>query len=270
MATNADENNDDKQVSEQDLRDLKYGSDVDGESQDDAETDETQTDEEDTGEVDGQTEDQADATDETETFTKKFQNIQGDSPEEYARNLEVAYQNSTTEALRLKALQDSQQAQGAADAATQTESATEKDSGNTEASITDPVSLFMKQKMDEEINTAYTAFSKEYPQVADPTDYNKFTKMVAQLSRTIIDSESRLAPPSELYSKAAIILGWQKDANAEKLNMAVKNAGATGKTTSATKSTPHSKVTDAMISVNRKMYPGKSDAEIRTELEEYI
>lgn len=259
-----------KPVTEEDLRDLKYGKDgVEDESP--AET--TDTKEEDIDEsldvTEGDDNDQiVDDTEETPpTFTKQFENIQGDTPEEYARNLEIAYQNSTAEAIRLKTLADDKQAQGAAEAATATEAVDEEE---TESTPVDPVSLFMKQKMDEEINTAYTEFSKTYPRVTDPTDYQNFTRTVGQLSRTILDSEKRLAPPSELYSKAAIILGWNADTKSEDLGMAVKGAAASSKTTSAVKSEPKSKITEAQMVLNRKMYPGKSDADIRAELEPYI
>lgn len=257
-----------KPVTEEDLRDLKYGKDgVDDESQ--AEPTDTAEVVEDESEVtEGDDNDQiVDDTEETPpTFTKQFENIQGDTPEEYARNLEVAYQNSTAEAIRLKQLNDDKQAQGAAEAAQVADPATEEET----TTPVDPVSLFMKQKMDEEINTAYTEFSKTYPRVTDPTDYQNFTRTVGQLSRTILDSEKRLAPPAELYSKAAIILGWNADTKSEDLGMAVKGNAASSKTTSAVNSTPKSKITEAQMALNRKMYPGKSDADIRAELEPYI
>lgn len=274
MATNAEPVvDDDKPVTEDDLRALKYPDEgVDGESQDDTSETTDETEEESTAaETSDETESGDEATEEAETseaFTKEFSNIQGDTPEEYARNLEIAYRNSTAEALRLKGLADAKQVEGAA-AATVADVIAD-DAGTID--VTDPTALYMKQKMDEEITKAYTDFSKDYPQVSETTDYTKFTKTVAQLSRTIIDSEKRLAPPSELYSKAAIILGWEKDTvtAADKLGNALKNNAASGKTATSTKSTPKSKVTEAMIAVNRRMYPGKTDSEIREELEEYV
>ena len=82
-----------------------------------------------------------------------------------------------------------------------------------------------------------------------------------------------MAPPKELYAKSAVILGWEKQSSTDskdKLDMALKNNAATSKTTSVTKTTPKSKVPDAMVAANRLMYPNKSDAEIRTELEPYV
>lgn len=276
MATNADDViEDDKQVTEDDLRALKYPEDgVDGETQDDTDgtADETTDESDETSDETAQSDDEAtDESQDSEAFTKKFDNIQGETPEEYARNLEIAYQNSTAEALRLKGLAETQQARGATEAVTNVADVIEEDA-TAEVDVNDPVALYMKQKMDEEITSAYTSFSKDYPQVADAPNYTKFTKTVAQLSRTIVDSEKRLAPPSELYSKAAVILGWEKDTvtEADKLSAAVKNNAASGKTSSATKPIPKSKVSDAMIAANRRMYPNKTDTEIRTELEEYV
>lgn len=260
MATNADPAVDDSKTTEEDLRNLKYGdAGVENSKEQDepAGTEET-AEESDKSEEDGQTEDQTEEESQDDSqFVKELPNIGGNTVEEYARNLEKAYQNSTTEALRLK---------GLADQAQKTEDKEEID-------ISNPLNLYAKQKMDEEIKTAFTSFSKDYSQVNDPAEYNKFTSKVAILSRTIMESESRLASPEELYSTAAVILGWDKESaptNKEKIGMAVKNTAAVSKTSSAVKQTSKSKVTDEMIAVNRTMYPGKTDAQIREELEPYV
>src|ERR1035437_8920860 len=127
--------------------------------------------------------------------------------------------------------------------------------------------------MDKDIQTAFATFSKDYPQVTDQGEYNKFTVEVATLSNTIMTSQKRLASPEELYSKAAVILGWNKGSSPdskEKLDMALKDKGATSKTTSSTSTAPNSKVTDEMIRVNKLMYPTKSEDEIRKELEPFV
>lgn len=276
--TNTDDKvvDDDKEVTEEDLHDLKYPKeDVETEKSADEATkgDETEDDSEETGEDDSKTDDQtedeeAEESDETDSdedsseFVKEFPNIKGESVEDYARGLEEAYKQSTAEALRLKAL---------ADKATK-----DSDSGETdeaEVDLTDPVSLFMKQKMDEEITVAFGEFSKHFPQVQDPNEYNKFTQEVATLSQTILNSQKRLASPKELYSKAAVILGWEPDnkvTDKDKLGNALKNSAAISKTNSATKKSGKSKVTDQMVAANRLMYPDKTDAQIREELEPYV
>lgn len=282
MATNAETIvvDDDKQVTEEDLRSLKYGnSDVEkAEAQDETtKSDEDDENSKETSEEDGQTDDQttdeeSDEDDETpsddtsDQYVKEFENIKGDNLEDYARNLEKAYKNSTAEALRLKGLVDAGQTK-------ETKTETPKD---IVVDTSDPVSLFMKQKMDEEITNAFSDFRKSYPQVEPGTpEYAQFTREVATLSQTILSSQKRLASPKELYTKAAVILGWEaedKVTSKDKLGEAIKNNASISKTSSGTtksKGKP-SKVTDAMVAASRLMYPSKSDKEIREELEPYV
>ena len=248
---------DDSEVSEQDLRDLKYGNAEVEDSNESDETDETKEEETETSEEteEESTEEEAKSDDEEETsFVKEFPNIKGDTPEEYSKNLEIAYKNSTAEFQRLRA-------EGLK---TKPEEAEDTDSN--------VASLYAKQKMDEEIMTAYTDFSKKYPQVNDESEYSKFTNEVATLSSTILSSQKRLASPNELYQKAAVILGWEPNSptSQDKLDAKVLDTAANSKTNGGKAKVSKSKVTDAMIAANRKMYPNKSDAEIREELEPYV
>lgn len=265
MATNADPSVavDDSPTTEEDLRNLKYG-DTEVETtkvEDEPEEPEETQEESDKGEEDGQTDTPAEEESQDDSqFVKELPSIAGDTLEEYARNLEKAYQNSTTEALRLKGLADKAQKP-------------KEDNKEAEIDISNPLTLYAKQKMDEEISNAFQDFSKQYSQVNDPAEYDKFTGKVAILSRTIMESENRLASPSELYSTAAVLLGWDKEStpsSKEKIGMAVKSTAAVSKTSSAVKTTSKSKVTDEMIAVNRAMYPDKTDAQIREELEPFV
>ena len=271
MATNATKTeeavDDSKPVTEEDLRNDKLSLEVETAQAADETIDEETTakDTEETSEEDGQTDDQAtdeaDSTEETTPeFVKQVPSIAGDTEEEYLKNLETAYQASTTEALRLKGLAD----------AAQIEDTTWE---GEEIDLSDPLRLYAKQKMDEDISRAFGEFSKEYPQIQDQGEYNKFTVEVATLSGTIMNSQKRLASPEELYSKAAVILGWTKDSatdSKDKLNIALKDKAATSKTTSATSNAPKSKVTPQMIEVNKLMYPNKSEDQIRKELEPFV
>ncbi len=278
MATNADSTADDdgKEVTTQDLHDLKYGKDgVEGESSDEtdgaeesgeesaeaSEGDETNSDDQATDESEESDEQGSD--DDEAGFVKKFPHIKGDTLEEYLRNVEKSYENSTTEAMRLKGELD-----GKAD---KTEG---KPADGVEVDPTDIVSLYAKQKMDEEITTAFTDFRKVYTQAVPGTaDYDAFVTEVAVLSKTIRESQKRLASPKELYAKAAVILGWEASDKADdkdKLRIAVKGSASTSKTSSAVKAPKKSKVTDTMVAANRLMYPDKTDAEIREELEPWV
>lgn len=274
MATNADTTvvDDDKPVTSEDLRELKYGTDeveTSTEADETSEAEETAENTEEASAEDGQTDDQAtedtDETAETESdsseYVKEFPNIKGDSLEDYARGLEQAYKNSTTEALRLKGELDKKPA-------TVTET-TETE----EIDTSDPVTLFMKQKMDEEISEAFSSFQKTYPQAVPGTpEYAQFVTEVGTLSQTILASQKRLASPKELYTKAAVILGWEPDTvdGKDKLGIALKGQAGSSKTTSTIKTPKKSKVTDQMVAANKLMYPLKTDAEIREELEPYV
>ncbi len=243
-------------VTDEDFKKLKEEAEVEDSKESD-ETAETETEEE--SEEAGDESETEESQDES-SFVKEFPNIKGDTPEEYAKNLEAAYRNSSSEALRLKKL---------------TEEATKDDEATEEVDLSNPISLYMKQKMDEEITTAFDDFKKSYPTVNDPNEYSRFTQEVAVLSQTILASQKRLAPPKELYAKAAVILGWDaedKVNDKEKLDAAVKDRAATSKTASATKTkAKQSKVTDTQVLLFKKLNPmsTKTDAEIREELEPF-
>lgn len=279
MATNAEEKtvDDSKAVTAQDLHDLKYGTtDVEDSSEsDEIGNDEKESDDKTgTGEED-ETNSADQATDESEEsgeqdfseeeagFVKELPNIKGESVEEYARSLEKAYQASTTEALRLKSIVDSKP------------EARVGDDDQSAPAPTDPVSLYVKQKMDEEISKAFSDFQKVYPQAVPGTpEYNQFVAEVQTFSQTILTSQKRLAPPSELYRKAAVSLGWEPNGkmdDGDKLKVALKSsAGSARIASSGAASAKKSKVTDKMIAVNKLMYPDKTDAQIREELEPYV
>lgn len=268
MATNADD-----AVTDEDLKNLKYGKDGvedsnesdeptdadDDTTQDDAETqdfeDESQEESEETGEE--EEEEQSD----DPAFTKKFQNIKGDTPEEYAKNLELAYENSTAEYHKLR---------------DQYITPKKEDDESETTEQQDIVTTFVKSELDKRIQADYAAFKKDYSQVDDPVQYDAFIKTVGQFRDVIMTSEQRLPEPAELYTKAAAALGWQKqeplDKN-DKVAMAVRDGAAMSKTggTSA-KPTPKSKVTPQHIAAYRAVNPSdsRSDADIRKELEPHI
>lgn len=285
MATNAKDDkvdDDDLDVSEQGLAKLKTesegvetpdeGEDEPEEPDDDDESEEDAGDDDSKPVGDSEEEEPEDdeSDDEESSFTKEFPNIKGDTPEEYAKNLETAYKNSTAEALRLK---------GVAEAPSTTPPATpeapaEGDKPKAPVTEIDTLSLYAKQQLDKEIATAYTAFQEDYPQVTEPEKYKEFTNEVRIMSETILKSQKRLASPDELYKKAAISLGWEKQSapdDKEKLGMALKNKGAASKASASSKGKPPTpKISQKMLEMNRKMYPGKTDAEIVKELTPFV
>lgn len=261
---------DDKPVTEDDLRDLKYGK---GDVETPSGEDETATDADEPAETSKETEgednpkddpaaDEEDDKSEPPAFVKEFPNIKGDTPEEYAKNLEIAYGKSYEEIKRIK------------DAAKPPSTTADppEDEEPVPANLT-PSDLYIKQKLDKEIAEAWTDFKKDYDQITDETELDKFRRRVTTLSKAIIQDEGRLAEPAEVYNTAAISLGWKKTSEPteeEALKMRLKDKAANSRTSSNTAKPPKSpKISEAEMAVNRKMYPGKSDAEIIKELEEY-
>lgn len=271
---------DDKPVTEDDLRALKYpDEDVDPPKEEDepSEDDEPaddpdEPDDEPDDPVDEPAADEPDNPDEPAAFVKEFPNIKGDTPEEYAKNLEISYRNSTGEALRLKDELDKNQP--APPVAPPTQPPAEGASPAPKSAA----ELYADKQLNKEITAAYDVVKENYPQVSEPDKYAQFTAKVAVFSRTILETENRLADPSELYDMATTSLGWKKkddDApldDKDKLAMAAKDSAASSKTTSGpTPPKPKTpKVSEAQLKLNRKMYPGKTDKEIIEELTPYL
>lgn len=264
--TNTDDKavDDSKEVTEEDLKKLKEDSKVEPEKADEIQSTEESDEESEETDTEEETEEESqDESDEDSSeFVKEFPNIKGDTPEEYARNLEIAYQNSTAEALRQKALAEAKP------------EVTEVGEDSEETGPIDPRLLYLDQMLQKDITDSFNTFSKQFPQTKDPEEYAKFQTEASNLSQYIITTQKRVAPASELYSKVAAILGWQPEVqtadNQDKLKVALKDSASSSKTTSATKPKTTSKITDAQVSIAKQMggwTDGKSDAEIRKELE---
>jgi len=176
---------------------------------------------------------------------------------------EKAYGESTAEALRLKKENDELKK-------VSTPPVIDTPSVTTDDVTLTPEQLYIKQKQDEETAEAFGKVQEDYPQVKDKAEYDRFVAMAQTVGKNIVDAEKRLPPPKEVYAKTVVLLGWTADDKAEKLGAALKDGAASPRVSSGSSQPTTSKVTDAMIAANRKMYPGKSDAEIREELEPYI
>lgn len=253
---------DDKPVTDEDLRNLKYGKDgVEAKANEPSDPQEpAKPSDEPEAEEDDQITPEEEASPEA-TFTKQFPNIRGDTPEEYYRNVEIAYGHSFEELKKIRS-----------EVPAPIPEAPKSEDGEAPTWY----ELRETQRLQDEAETAYADLTKpeNYPILADQTspEYAQFTKEVDSLSRTILASQGRLALPAELYRKAALIMDLQKSSEPsedEKLGMAVKDGAAVSKTNSISKSAPKSKVTDQDITFFRKLNPTSelSDTEIRKELE---
>lgn len=168
----------------------------------------------------------------------------------------TAYENSTTEALRLKAELDKK-----------VETLPEV---TPTGEVPTPEQLYIRQKQNEEITAAFSEVSAKYPQLKDKATYDKFVEQANVLGRVIVETDKRFPSPKELYDKTVVILGLQPD-NSEALGAAIKTGAETPRTSSGPAAIPQkSKVTEEMITMNLKMYPKKSRQEIIEELEPHI
>ena len=263
-----DKGADDPKVTDEAIEDLKKAKDEVETSQEADETSKTEEDQEEseeTSEEEGKTDDSQDEETEEESeesseFVKEFPNIKGDTLEEYARELEKTQRLSEQEGKRLsnelKALQTK---------APETES--EEDTGPV-----DPRLLYVDKLVNDDVQTQFAEFKKQYPQLDDPLEYDKFEAEAASLNSYYVENKKQILTAKELYPKVANILGWEPNIvdSKDKLNIALKDKAAVSKTTSSTKTPSKSKVTDQMVAVNRLMYPNKTDAEIIKELEPHV
>lgn len=246
MATNAED--DDKSNNEEVV------TEDDEESKDESvDTSEDTDNSDEEGQTDDET-DKDDSQDEKPTFTKGegFDWVKGDTPEEYARNLEKAYQNSTAEALKLK-----RKVEG-------------KDTSDDKKSD-DTVSPILRQAERRELeamNKEYDSFLSDYPVANDPSNAEKLNRRVQAISKAIQEDEDREPAFAEVLSVAATSLGWKKDTSG-KVAEAMKDAASSSTRSSSPKSAPKSKVTPAQIKAAKKFgwANGLSDAEIAKELE---
>lgn len=214
---------------------------------------------------------------EAPTFTKQFPNLKGDSPEEYAKELETAYVNSTNEALRMKKeLDDSRTAIEEAKRiiATQTKPAEGTPPANPSLldTNTDPNVQYAKQLRDRDMVTAFDEFTKAYPQARETAEFEKFTAASNGVAQGFAASHNGLQPSfPELFGSIAAVLGWQPVTATSKKDAAIKDAGSSSQVTSAAVAPGRRpKVTDAQVDAYLKMFTQKSRADAIKELSEVV
>lgn len=248
MATNADElETIEEEVSTDLIEDLKQAKAADKPSEETEQVTNTES-----AEAEEETQVESEA-----TFTKEVPSIPGETPEEYYKNLEKAYQNSTTEALRLKGELDKKVTAPPVTPVTESEELT-------------PEQMYLRTKIAEETQEAFKPYLEKYPQLKDETSYKDFVNESELLGRVFVEKNKRLPSPNELYSKTVASLGWSAD-NSEELGSALKDTSSSVRVASAIPAgSPQSKVTEEMIGLNLKMYPNKSRQEIIEELEPHI
>lgn len=188
--------------------------------------------------------------------------IETPEPEKDLEWYKKAYGESTKEALRLSG--ELKKVQPASPPPTPQPTGTD---------TPDPDKLYIEHLRDKDINIVWTKVVNEYPELGDPNGepYKKFVQRANIMGKTILTDEKRYVEPSELYPMVISSLGFKSVDSQEKLGAALRDGASSPKVSSGGAPAPQtSKVTDKMIALNRKMYPGKTDAEIREELEPHV
>jgi len=207
---------------------------------------------------------------EPSTFTKKFPNLKGDTPEEYVPNLEQAYQNSFTEALRIKKeLDEANRKLAQAGPPVPPEQ-------KPEPPTPDPLSQspdlqYIKAIRDRDMKMAFDKFADSYPQVRDADNFAKFRDSADPLGQAFFTTEGRQSTYDELFPRIAAYLGWQTEEADARKGQGLKESLSTVRNNSAT--IPKGKqprVTDAQVDAYLKMYPGKNRNDVVKELSEVI
>lgn len=222
-------------------------------------------------EIEADAEAEADKTEteqpEAPTFTKQFKNLKGDTLEEYVKELENAYQNSFTEALRLnKALEETKQVvanAGQPPAPVQT-----TPTNPTLAAIdSNPDVQYAKTLRERDMITAFDKFKESYPQAVEQDEFKKFTDASGGIYTALKATLGRDPTYAELYDGIAGALHWQPADKTDKKDSAIKESFASSQTTSSTQpSSKQSKVTDAEAEVYMR-FTGKNKAEAVKDLE---
>jgi hypothetical protein len=240
---------------------------------------EAQENQEESEEAESETEDESqeeseaeEAQPEAHTFTKQFSNLKGDNWESYGPELEKAYQNSFTEAIRLKkALDDSNRlVEEARQLIASNGQAQPENSEVAQAAPVNPDIAYVKRIRDRDMINAFEEFKKEFPQATEESEFDRFQRASNGVYQTLTETNNGVEPTfPELYQGIAKILGWQPASVTAKKNAAIKNSAVSSSTNSATVPTAKQpKVSDAEVNVYQRMFPNKDRATIVKELAE--
>lgn len=167
-------------------------------------------------------------------FKKRFTQLKGETPEEYLKNLEDAYANSSTEGQRLsqRVLEAERKFDQVATLVANDPEFAEKITTATDekapAPIIDPAVQWARQEMEKEFQRDYNAFAELHPEIVSDTEL--YNSVVQELDVISAAHEARGAKltMAEGLRKAWISLGYdEKDNKEEAVNKTKEEASAT-------------------------------------------
>lgn len=233
---------------------------------------------EETPEEEKPTEDEAETAPEADTFTKQFPNLKGETLPEYKEQLETAYDNSFKEALRLnKALEEANATITAlrSQAPIQTQPVEGQPTPQT-APLQDAINGLpeiqrIKAQDTQAMFAAFDDFAKSYPQAREQQPFDDFQKVSGGVQQALTARLNRMPTYPELFNAIAGTLQWQPTTPTPRKDAAIKNAGASTHTNSATlPPSKRSKVSDSQVDAYLKMFTSKTREEAVKELSEVV
>lgn len=204
------------------------------------------------------------------TFDKRFTQFKGETPEEYAKNLEDGYQNSSQEALRLKKQLDELRAEKLSEVAQADGGKGEGDGKQAQQpqSITD---MWASQEMQRQHREQYGAFAAKHPEVNEDDDlFQKLDEETGKYMDYVHKTQNRVPELAESLNFAwKILRPDDTDSRQEQVATAAKSAGSASKTKSVAKDTDKPQFSDKAIETARRIDPKLRDKS-RIEIEEIL
>jgi len=231
-------------------------------------------------------EDLGDETEEEEaqpSFDRAFTQFQGETVEEYAKNLEEGYRNTSKEGLRLSATNKELEvrvnqlmaavAKNPELAATLNATQDNKPAAPS-AAMADPALAYFKSEFEAKMVKEYDSFVDEHPELtSDETLANKVNQRLANFRNVIFETEGRQIGMQEGLEMAWTSLGLPlTESKQEATAMAVKSQASQprkqgGKPTVAAS---RSQFSDDQVEFARRLYPGLSTEDLEKKLSENL
>lgn len=250
--------------------------DVDDETQDDSDTDDDQdndADDEDTADDTDDDSDKDEGQSEDGKFEKRYTQFKGDTPVEYAKSLEDAYNKSSAEGVRLNTeLSDLKSKVGHILAAAEKNPELAKQLGLDESgtstppapSVKSPAETYAEQMMQERMEKEYSEFTTDHPEV--DTDEALRTELLAEVgvqSAAYNARSGKIISMAEALNRAWKVLGYDDNSKETLAVKAKENAsqGTTQGTSAKKKSTTKPEVSEKAMDLAKRMGLSEKDVQ---------
>lgn len=212
------------------------------------------------------------------TFTKQFTNFRGGTWEEYGPELEKAYQNSFTEALRLKKELDERtnELNEARRAIAGMPAGPGAKPDAVQTAVPDlsqiPEVQYIRSIQQRDMRRSFDDFANKYPQVRDEANFNKFRDAATPMGQAFMAAEGREPSYDELFPFIAAAFGWTPADDDARRGSALRETIGQGRSGSGqSKPAPKtSSVSGAQVDAYLRMFPGKNRADALKELQEAV